>query len=394
MSSAAELLTPDFIQHAWRPLHTATLKDNFVHLTWADGTRLQAYSLWLRENCAAVGIEPQIREGVIDPADLPDPEVLRSVSIGATGALELIWSDTNPSNIHPGWLYFVAQGHLSVQHGLPTQTAWDAASVPHPPTLNGTRILEDLDLQQTWLGQLVEFGVCRLSNTPAKEDYLEHLMAHIGPIRSSNFGGTFHVRLSPTPDSTANTGLKLGQHSDLPTRETPPGYQFLHCIENTVGGGASRLTDGLALVSILQREQPAAFDILTTAQWLFMNRSPTAEHCWQGPIIELPAAGRPLTLRAFYPVRSAPLMEPDKVPAAYAALKIFSQYAQDPRLMLQFTLQPGDLLGFDNRRILHGREAFATEGTRHLTGCYIDHDEIYSRLRVLKRPAWNNTHAE
>ena len=41
-------------------------------------------------------------------------------------------------------------------------------------------------------------------------------------------------------DSPANTGLNLGQHSDLPTRETPPAFQFLHCIANEVAGGWSR----------------------------------------------------------------------------------------------------------------------------------------------------------
>jgi len=34
---------------------------------------------------------------------------------------------------------------------------------------------------------------------------------------------------------------------------------------------------------------------------------------------------------------------------------------------------------------MHGRNAFAADGERHLHGCYIDHDEIYSRLRVLRR---------
>ncbi len=46
----------------------------------------------------------------------------------------------------------------------------------------------------------------------------------------------------------------------------------------------------------------------------------------------------------------------------------------------------GDLVGFDNRRILHGRDAFESGGARHLRGCYADHDDNDSRLRVLRRP--------
>ena len=78
-------------------------------------------------------------------------------------------------------------------------------------------------------------------------------------------------------------------------------------------------------------------------------------------------------------------MASEKVPAAYEALRIFSEYAHHPRLQITYPFRPGDLVGFDNRRLMHGRDAFDGTGTRLLTGCYIDHDEIYSRIRVLKR---------
>ena len=39
----------------------------------------------------------------------------------------------------------------------------------------------------------------------------------------------------------------------------------------------------------------------------------------------------------------------------------------------------------DNHRVLHGRTAFdADSGRRHLQGCYVDRDELRSRLRVLE----------
>jgi gamma-butyrobetaine dioxygenase len=40
---------------------------------------------------------------------------------------------------------------------------------------------------------------------------------------------------------------------------------------------------------------------------------------------------------------------------------------------------------FDNRRVLHGRAAYESEsGNRHLRGCYIDRDELRSRIRLLQ----------
>jgi gamma-butyrobetaine dioxygenase len=53
---------------------------------------------------------------------------------------------------------------------------------------------------------------------------------------------------------------------------------------------------------------------------------------------------------------------------------------------MRYAFRPGDLVLFDNRRTLHGRTAIdETGGVRELHGTYIDHDEIYSRTRVLTR---------
>ena len=272
---------------------------------------------------------------------------------------------------------------------MPPRKAWTAVDENVPPTLNGQTILDDEAGQESWLDHLVRFGICRLTNTPANRDFLERLMTTVGAIRGSNFGNIFTVEASASPDSTANTNQHLGQHTDLPTRETPPGYQFLHCIENTVAGGASRMTDGLAVVDALRRESPDDYRMLTTARWLFMNRAPDAEHRWEGSIIELADGGRPLTIRAFYPVRSLPLMPEADIPAAYNAMRTFSRYVHDPRFQVSYRFQPGDLVGFDNRRVLHGRDAYEGSGERLLTGCYMDHDEIFSRLRVLRRAGWS-----
>ena len=46
--------------------------------------------------------------------------------------------------------------------------------------------------------------------------------------------------------------------------------------------------------------------------------------------------------------------------------------------------EPGDILCFDNRRILHGRSGFELSGgeSRKLIGTYLRWDEIHSLARV------------
>lgn len=46
----------------------------------------------------------------------------------------------------------------------------------------------------------------------------------------------------------------------------------------------------------------------------------------------------------------------------------------------------GDLVTFDNSRLLHGRKSYVSgpDRARHLEGVYLDWDEVMSRLRILR----------
>jgi gamma-butyrobetaine dioxygenase len=379
-------LTPDFYDYEWAALTSARLANGTVTVAWADGATLDCYSLWLAENAHGLGVEPKSREGTIDPADLPRPTDLVAATVGPDGALELSWNGGLAARVHPGWLRHVAdRAHLPASF-LPARETWTARDLPEPPTVDGSRVLDDRDVLTEWLTLLVRFGLARLTGTPADVDYLAELAARIGPIRDSNFGAVWSVQAKVEPESTAYTGLNLGQHTDLPTRETPPGFQFLHCVENSCSGGWSRMTDGLAVAAELAANHPDEYEALTTLRWVFFNRSVDDDHRWSGPIIDHGGPGQPLTLRAFYPVRAFADLAPADVPRAYVALRRFSEVAHDPRFQVRYPFRVGDLVGFDNRVVLHGRDAFdPVSGARHLRGCYIDHDDVFSRLRVLRR---------
>jgi gamma-butyrobetaine dioxygenase len=72
----------------------------------------------------------------------------------------------------------------------------------------------------------------------------------------------------------------------------------------------------------------------------------------------------------------------------YRAFRKFMAATRDPAERISFKLKPGEMVVFDNRRILHGREAFnPATGHRLLRGFYIDRGEIDSRIRTLSRQA-------
>ena len=89
-------------------------------------------------------------------------------------------------------------------------------------------------------------------------------------------------------------------------------------------------------------------------------------------------------IRAFYPVRAFPDM-PDADVGSLAALRRFHALADDSRFELTFRLGPGDIMCFDNRRVMHGRKAFSGSGQRNLQGVYIDSVVILSTARAVNR---------
>ena len=391
----SQALAPDFYHYEPSPLAAAVNEGDFVHLRWPDDTKLACHRFWLRENAMGQGgIDLATREGILDPAELTDDIEVRSAEIDDAGDLIVAWAnDCQRSVYHAGWLRHVADNNHRPSSWLPEPISWTTDSIGEVPRVDGSQAVENDEVILRLLNNLLVYGVCVLENSPTHEGYLLELAERIGPVRDSNFGMLWDVKADvelagdAKTNSTANTGLRLGPHSDLPTREIPPGFQFLHCLINEADGGESTLTDGAALVEALERDHPEAFELLSTRHWIFFNRGPGIDHRWSAPIIDyLPGCDTP-TIRAFYPVRAFPAMANEDVSPSYDALRLFHRMADQPEFELKFRLTAGDIMCFDNRRVLHGRDAFTGSGKRHLQGVYIDRDEIMSRARALNRAA-------
>ncbi|MDA9865550.1 TauD/TfdA family dioxygenase, partial [bacterium] len=110
------------------------------------------------------------------------------------------------------------------------------------------------------------------------------------------------------------------------------------------------------------------------------------DYRFAGPIVELDKAGAVTEIRNTGFLRFFPNMADNEITNAYRALNLFTAHCRSDRFVCCTPFKAGDLVLFDNRRILHGRDSFDPQsGTRRLEGCYLDRDEILSRLRVLAR---------
>lgn len=64
---------------------------------------------------------------------------------------------------------------------------------------------------------------------------------------------------------------------------------------------------------------------------------------------------------------------------------MLGQMMRDSENRIDHKLQPGEMVSFNNSRVLHGRSEYTPTGTgnRHLQGTYLDWDLINGRLRSL-----------
>lgn len=389
--------TPDY--DAWPIEADITAVDatpRLLTVHWSDGSRSRYHSIWLRENAADdTTVNPATRERILDLSMLPGWPEVTAAEVDAAGALCVTFA---PEGIclrfHPGWLRAHDYDNATDPEAalVPVQL-WHGGPGAAPDSLDARGLLNTepgSEAEEAILAPALESvlarGLVRLRHLPTDPGSLEAIARRIGPLRPTNFGLLFDVRAKPDPDSNAYTSIALPPHTDLPTREYHPGLQMLHCLENSVAGGQAVMLDGFAVAEALRERHPDAFYTLTRVRWCFANTARNTDYVWYSPMIRLDERGELLEVRIADFLRG-PLQAPfAEVEPAYEALMILQAMLREPQFALRFTYAPGDLVIFDNRRLLHARDAFeGASGQRWLQGCYLERDEVRSRYRMVQR---------
>jgi gamma-butyrobetaine dioxygenase len=165
-----------------------------------------------------------------------------------------------------------------------------------------------------------------------------------------------------------------------------PGFQFLHCLQASDEGGESLFADGFAVAEDMRAEDPEGFAVLSRTPVRFTFKDADSDLTAERPLISLDHRGDIAAIH--YNNRSiAPLSLPGgEMRRFYSAYRLFSETLRDPRYIMRLRLQPGDLVAFYNHRVLHGRTGFQDLGVRrHLQGCYVSQDGVFSTVALLHR---------
>lgn len=348
--------------------------DDFVRVIELD-RHADFHLRWLRHNCD-VDRHPTTGERLIDSAELPDELAVATAAV-EDDVVRVTWAHDGRVSRYPlGWLR---------RHAY----AVDRAAVPRPPSdvaaieLDGARgpaaVAEEL------LARVASFGAAVVRREHASpeaeakaeaeaetEAWIEALEGQGLRVIETHFGRIEDLRTDNTTNANTDqlgyTDAGIGLHTDQPFLDAPPRYQLLHGIRSADHGGDSIVADGEAAFRYLESFDAEAAELLVETAVRFHRRQQHFEREVISPIITI-RRGR-VHVRSSY-FTTAPYQLPfDRVTAWYRAHDRFVRILRDPRHHYTFRLRPGDVLVYDNWRMLHGRTAFT--GPRWVRGVYFD----------------------
>jgi gamma-butyrobetaine dioxygenase len=356
-----------------------------VRLTWADGEQTVFPYLWLRDS-SPDGFHPETGERTFDLLSVPEDITPKTVTVEGDSLLVEWPGDGIVSRFPLDWLSDHRPGQMLADPAALVAQSWHhGMSRNDLPVAEAETLLTDDSALLDWAVAAKRTGLALVTGLEGTESGLA-VAERIGFLRETNFGRVFEVISKPDPNNLAYTALALPLHTDLTNQEMPPGYQFLHCIANSAEGGGSVFADGYAIAEALAKRDAEAFRQLTTVAIPMRFHDRDTDLRRHDRVIRLDDDGRPVEIRYNAHLAGIFDMPADKMAPYYRAYRAFMSATRDPANHLTLRLCPGEMAVFDNRRILHGREAFdPATGSRHLRGCYVDRGEWDRRIRVLSR---------
>ncbi|MCS5592417.1 MAG: gamma-butyrobetaine dioxygenase [Gammaproteobacteria bacterium] len=357
---------------------------------WCDGKQSRLYSHWLRDHCQ-MPISRNVENGqrLLSVINIPEDTFIEQAQLDEAGNV---------------CVRFQPEGHLSVftqnwlrENCYNLNKQFDDRSAAHKQLWQADSFMEGLPcinykhMCQNNRGELntLRFvrglGFCILENVPRKKGQVLDVISKIGYTRETNYGSLFEVRTEVNPNNLAYTNMGLGSHTDNPYRDPVPTVQLLHCLESSTEGGDSVLVDGFKAASVLREESQEDFDTLTGTWINYRFSDNDTDLRSRVPMIELNDKGEVVKVRYNNRSIDAIKLPADKIRAFYKAYRHWGEIIERADLKVTFKLSPGDLMLFDNTRVMHARTAFSKRGKRHLQGAYADLDGLYSLLNVLER---------
>lgn len=331
--------------------------------------------IWVRDHSEdPTSLDPVNRQREVDTFSLDRTSMAKSVDL-VDGRVQVEWTDGSPTSL-------LSSGLLSsLSPAAPMARPWRSPSELEVEFVPFDEVMHTNAGLRRWLEAIGRNGFGLVSGVPTDQASAQSLASRIGYVRRTIFGDMWTLSSEVVEHADSAYGsATLEPHTDGCYSHDGPGMQMFACSERTGTGGESVMVDGFAAADVLRSMDPDSFDLLTRV-------SVPGHYIEAG--IHLQASRPTITLHADGSIRQVTFNNYDRSPfllpaaemaAWYNAYSAFHELLVDEASWWTHRLEPGDALMFDNWRCLHGRLAYT--GTRVFHGCYVNHEDLESRLRV------------
>ncbi len=363
-------------------------------LTLTDKTNEQArrfHAIWLRDNAPDASTrDPKNGQKLIALKDIPKDLQIESAHVKEQYLAIKFKLEHQTFYYDIGWLSKHSYDGLErtkIERGwLPSHyTTWNGLLMDTVPSASFHDVTSSPEALYSWIGQLIQYGVAKLTDGPVEEEALLEVAKLYGYVRETNYGRYFDVRTEVNPQNLAFTNLGLQAHTDNPYRDPVPTMQILYCLSNSVAGGDSMVVDGFEAVKKLKAEKQEWFDVLANhcASFKYAGDK-TVCLTARRPLIELAPDGELIGVR--FNNRSIAAITDvsfNTMTLYYEAYRRLEEIINDASMEVIFKLKPGECFIVDNTRVLHARKKYSSSGVRWLQGCYTDKDAMFSKYHTL-----------
>ena len=363
--------------------------DRAFTVKWADGHESVFHFVWLRFNCACeICGDLDSGIGTVMMADIPADVAPREARVDGSGRLYVVWDyDGHESWFEPDWLRAYCYSETARLERRHRPKLWNASFVNELSALDYQQVVEDDGARLEAFEHLRDHGFSRVRGAPTTLEGLQAFSDLFGHrITSDALGPYGDIRTTKKKVFFTDIPAAIPKHTDQCYRHTPLGINFLQCVKTSGVGGETVLGDAFEIARVLRETDSEAFALLTTVPIQFYRYiEGKAAYYSEACVISLDYLGDVVGFRYSNRQTSAPLELPaELVEPMHDALRKLSALMRHPDFEIRFLLEPGDILAYDNQRVIHGRTHYDdSQGARHLRQVEVSRDEFHNRLRLL-----------
>ena len=364
----------------WSLIEAVDSQDRNLLVRFSGGVEAMFDYFWLRDHATDAGsYDSRSHQRELFTAAIDKDVRPLAVTLADDGSgIELRWPGSAlPAFYGEDFLQSFRAPAGSAVQSLAGGIPWGGGRSVDAARYHFSRVAAEID---SLFEQLVRNGFAIITGCPTDERAVNAVAELLGGVQSTIFGEVWTFAADETRADSAYTPRELRPHTDATYSHDAPGLQMLLCCHYDAEGGESILVDGLAIFNVLKEENA---DLLRALQSVEVPGQYLGDG-WHlkasRPVFRCDPVTGELRQVSFNNYDRAPFrLTDEEMRRFYDGLGAFDAMANDPARQWRYLLKPGEMMIFDNWRVLHGRGAFT--GQREMAGCYVSRENFESRLR-------------